>query len=729
MGYEAGIKQGTTLIRYQPIVPTKKINDNFLIPSSELPFTDEMIQISRTELIQITKTVQPTETQWQIILCKQRNTRIIAGAGSGKTTTMILRIIVLRYYLDIPWKEITVFSFTNKSVNDFRKKLIDITSNFGKPIKEKEATNVVTTFHAKILKFHRNDVDTNDNQIFDQFGDKDTTDIFLKSKLTIQQNNYLRRCYEELYEANEKFKRKIKNIRAVEALGGLGEKSKASHLASRLKQIENRDEKLTKDVHRVFSASFTSKFQCEEYCKITGKFKEDSVVLHSNIFIEKYHLHILFHPFDKGLISSLMENDYDGINIVGALSVKTKIIWNMQKDADIYIVNSETDVRRLIESLKENSDFAPPIQFCLPGEPVKKVIWEYFYTFLGLIQSINLTPHDFVRVVLKDNSSRIKIKHYEYDFLEAFIIYDEYLQLDLNKNNFTLYNTVFNKFSEHNVSSLETSQLAKEVGSMSNLIIDEFQDISPIIISWLKAVLTKLKTDDLPSSIMVVGDDWQCIYGWRGSSPHILNESFDRYFTSKNKSKVINLVENFRSGQVIIDKAEKVFSDLKSNKTKHGISATKKKSTFDVMLYKNEKEIIDTILSILRNMPTGYDESKLYLMVLATRRTKFLSLEATIGKRIKLTGAVLFSTIHSSKGLESEIVVAVDESYYPNPCPIKDKASALADFQASFHKSATDEAKRVVYVAITRAKTKIVYFISDDNKEGVIDDYFVDNSQ
>lgn len=101
LGYEAGIKQGTTLIRYQPIVPTKKINDNFLIPSSELPFTDEMIQIIRTELIQITKTVQPTETQWQIILCKQRNTRIIAGAGSGKTTTMILRIIVLRYYLDI----------------------------------------------------------------------------------------------------------------------------------------------------------------------------------------------------------------------------------------------------------------------------------------------------------------------------------------------------------------------------------------------------------------------------------------------------------------------------------------------------------------------------------------------------------------------------------------------------------------------------------------------------
>jgi superfamily I DNA/RNA helicase len=71
---------------------------------------------------------------------------------------------------------------------------------------------------------------------------------------------------------------------------------------------------------------------------------------------------------------------------------------------------------------------------------------------------------------------------------------------------------------------------------LSHLMIDEFQDVSPQIVSWIRASLTEIRSRGPAmhvgrgaqrSSLLCVGDDWQSIYGWRGSSPS--------YFMAFNK--------------------------------------------------------------------------------------------------------------------------------------------------------------------------------------------------
>ncbi len=100
---------------------------------------------------------------------------------------------------------------------------------------------------------------------------------------------------------------------------------------------------------------------------------------------------------------------------------------------------------------------------------------------------------------------------------------------------------------------------------MSHLMIDEFQDVSPQIVSWIRASLREIRSRGPAmhvgrgaqrSSLLCVGDDWQSIYGWRGSSPKYFM-AFDKEFASPSTTRVM-LSDNYRSHQHIIDAAEHI---------------------------------------------------------------------------------------------------------------------------------------------------------------------------
>ena len=76
----------------------------------------------------------------------------------------------------------------------------------------------------------------------------------------------------------------------------------------------------------------------------------------------------------------------------------------------------------------------------------------------------------------------------------------------------------------------ENLPVSNQLLGFRHLLIDEFQDISPQICSggcwrfignWLQ--------DGIAPSIMSIGDDWQSIYGWRGSAPELFIH-FEKYF-------------------------------------------------------------------------------------------------------------------------------------------------------------------------------------------------------
>ncbi|TAK96187.1 DUF3553 domain-containing protein, partial [Patescibacteria group bacterium] len=90
------------------------------------------------------------------------------------------------------------------------------------------------------------------------------------------------------------------------------------------------------------------------------------------------------------------------------------------------------------------------------------------------------------------------------------------------------------------------------------IMVDEYQDTNQAQYVWIKLLAEKYR------NLCVVGDDWQSIYGWRGANiQNILN--FEKDYP---EAKVINLEQNYRSTQVILDAAYGVISKNVNRKEK-----------------------------------------------------------------------------------------------------------------------------------------------------------------
>jgi DNA helicase-2/ATP-dependent DNA helicase PcrA len=121
--------------------------------------------------------------------------------------------------------------------------------------------------------------------------------------------------------------------------------------------------------------------------------------------------------------------------------------------------------------------------------------------------------------------------------------------------------------------------LAKYQDIYKFIMVDEYQDTNQI-----QYLLTKLLAEKY-KQITVVGDASQAIYGWRGADYRNL-VSFTADF--KN-TKVVNLEENYRSTQIILDAANAVIS--KNNSHPVLKLFTQKKSSDKIKIFEAESEV------------------------------------------------------------------------------------------------------------------------------------------
>ena len=66
----------------------------------------------------VDKTIKLDDNQRKIILTDEKYTMVIAGAGSGKTTTITAKVKYLLDKKNIKDEEILIISFTNKAVQE-----------------------------------------------------------------------------------------------------------------------------------------------------------------------------------------------------------------------------------------------------------------------------------------------------------------------------------------------------------------------------------------------------------------------------------------------------------------------------------------------------------------------------------------------------------------------------------------------------------------------------------
>src|SRR5687768_17203947 len=85
------------------------------------------------------------------------------------------------------------------------------------------------------------------------------------------------------------------------------------------------------------------------------------------------------------------------------------------------------------------------------------------------------------------------------------------------------------------------------------ILVDEFQDVNNLQVDLIR----KLVTDK--TQLFCVGDDWQSIYGFRGSNVSYIIE-FEKHFQD---AEVIKLNYNYRSTEHIVGASNEV---IKHNK-------------------------------------------------------------------------------------------------------------------------------------------------------------------
>jgi len=84
-----------------------------------------------------------------------------------------------------------------------------------------------------------------------------------------------------------------------------------------------------------------------------------------------------------------------------------------------------------------------------------------------------------------------------------------------------------------------------------HILVDEFQDTNAIQYAWLN-MLGKTS-----SKVMIVGDDDQSIYGWRGAKI----ENIQRFLNEFDKPETVRLEQNYRSTANILNAANKLIAN------------------------------------------------------------------------------------------------------------------------------------------------------------------------
>jgi DNA helicase-2/ATP-dependent DNA helicase PcrA len=115
-----------------------------------------------------------------------------------------------------------------------------------------------------------------------------------------------------------------------------------------------------------------------------------------------------------------------------------------------------------------------------------------------------------------------------------------------------------------------------------HVLVDEFQDTNPVQYQLLELLAPKAP---VPANLVVVGDDDQSIYRWRGANvDNILG--FDREYPG---AKVVKLEQNYRSDQTILEAAHAVIAQNRRRMAKKLWSGRAKGEPLGLIVARDER--------------------------------------------------------------------------------------------------------------------------------------------
>ncbi len=194
------------------------------------------------------------------------------------------------------------------------------------------------------------------------------------------------------------------------------------------------------------------------------------------------------------------------------------------------------------------------------------------FTIFSENDSAKVLKEIFKKLEIEDEQTKSKFKHnmslikngnltlseykkvYDYDAdTEKFEKFFNLYQAELTKNNAMDFDDLLINF----LNLIRTNQ--EVLDSIQNRYtyfnVDEFQDTNKLQYEIIKSISSKTK------NILIVGDEDQSIYGWRGANI----ENIFNFTKDYPNVKVFKLEQNYRSTKNILDRANKI---IKNNRNR-----------------------------------------------------------------------------------------------------------------------------------------------------------------
>lgn len=723
-------------------------NEKFIEKESKLrkPFFDN---------IQKGKQLDPDQTR--AVLTDDDNLQIIAGAGTGKTFTLVAKVKYLTEIIGISPDEILIISFSNNSVNDLKRKMKEA---------DLDIENI-STFHSlgsSILKDRNLPYHVDEGAL----------------------NKTIKHYFKETIVDNEE---KIKDLIEI-----IGLYSIMQDKTYEIEEICDKKSKGYETLRNMLSYDNEINLQLETYnfelVKSCGELKiANFLFLHDiNYTYEKKYMgqpkfECTIGPIENMLFKGLYNLIPESIRIDFAKEIAEKVgILNVKHNPDFYLEdydiylehfgldekgkfhNSESKTEKYIEGMKwkrmvhkicgtklietylcylqkgelekrleekltEAGVKVNPIdykriykEYIRPNERIKilKELIDLIKRFIELLKGNNYSKDKFneIRAKISDEKNKSLKKRNE---LFINLVEDIYINYEnsLKENDSIDFNDMINNAA---------SEIAKN-GYDKNyryILVDEYQDTSYTRYNLLKEI--KKATD---GKLIVVGDDWQSIYGFTGCDISLFTD-FDKFFDNPIIRKIENTYRNSQdlidvSGNFIMKNVKQERKNLESqsiNQVKKPIKICK----FDANILKSK--LFMKILDIISDNNNIENE----ILVLGRNKKDILSVTEDsdhfeikghfdYSKKIKLiykdnpSLKIEYMTIHKSKGLEAEnvILINLEDKYNGLPNKMKDDP-VLKYVMIDSDENDIDypEERRLFYVALTRTK-KNIYLLTPNN--------------
>lgn len=733
VGYEVGLEKGALLyesLDMRSLESAKPKQDKYLFDTWSLPI-DEALRNRMIRDVQerLPLHKQPTEDQWLMIFSTTPSTCVVAGAGSGKSTTLVLRILLLHHYLGFELSSMTVVTFTAMSRFDFTEKLVETFRLWGVELSpEKVKKQLVRTFHSKILDFARAlpgldrvcpfeffKEESSQSDLVDD-DDENNEAVGFSTRLNEAQFRLLNRAYDHLYVANDRFKALIQILyerslvlaqmdatsdMAREQLGRLSALSESDSACMDAVELAWRQEGAW-PIEGIEPIRRTIIVQGKPF-QVHGTFSALGVPV--VLGADKYPGKEFWRPDVKARLTTEM--------------ARKRMLLSAYCDRPIIWLSDPEPASAYLEWRASRSARAPGFDYKVAGELSAVNLLECFYGVASFIENLALDVRETIAGMAFASGNA------DSEFFEALSLFWPAFEKTLAQEEPTVmtFNRIFSLFGEHASRNLQTIPDGI-LRSMSHLMIDEFQDISPQIVSWVRASLSEIRRRGAKlhvgrkaqhSSLLCVGDDWQSIYGWRGSAPKFFLEFPNEFKAHQNTS--VMLRENFRSHQLVVDAAEHIVRTVATINGKKARSAGPASADpAPVEIHdRDDRAIIDRITEAV--------EAGNSVMVLYRRkrdaaliRKGLKTLLASEARKQKSSRRLRLLTYHSSKGLEADVAVMIGDCTYTANSPYKNAAYLAARLgqEGQVHPydiAQAEEALRLAYVAITRAAKRCYWYL------------------